>query len=72
MKTPAMKPIRYTRRQVALMVEYAAHLNPEFRNWADEEDMVWLLKYCDAKPKSTVLKFFNLRRVKGAYQWNPR
>ncbi len=71
--TIAFKPIFYDRRQVILMVEVAAHFDPEFRNRVDEEDLVWPLKYCEAKPKEWVLKFFNLRRVKGGlYQCNPR
>ncbi len=73
MKTPAMKPIIYDRRQVALMVEVATLLDPEFRKLADEGEWICLLKYCEAKPKRAALKFLDLHRVRrGGYVWNPR
>jgi hypothetical protein len=69
----ATKPILYTRRQVALMVAVAAHVDAEFRNRVEEEDLVWLMEYCELKPKRAILEFFNLRRAKGGlYAWNPR
>jgi hypothetical protein len=62
----AMKPIHYNRRQVALMVQVAAHFDPDFAGQAGE------IIDGSLDPTLTVLNLFSLRAEGEGYVWNPR
>lgn len=59
---PAMKPLRYNRRQVALMVTVALHFNPSLQIAIPARGEF---------PASTI-NLFNLTKSGSIYQWQPR
>lgn len=76
MKNPAFAPIRYNRRQVALMVRVAMMFDPDFSRKVREPKYALDLLAINIEqgygPKAALLRYFNLHRDGEAFAWNPR
>ncbi len=76
MKPKPRKPIRFNRRQLALMVRVADFLDPKFARKVGEPR--WAIgMYADlmtegCPPSPAILRYFSLRKERGGYVWNPR
>ncbi len=74
--TPAFKPIRFNRRQVALMVRVADYFHPNLAQQVGEPEGAMDL-YADLIIEGfpltpALLKFFGLKRDGRSFLWNPR
>jgi len=68
-----MKPLRYNRRQVALMLTVATHFNPSFTKQAGESAACAALMVVGIMASTpAILKAFDLRLDWKRYVWNPR
>ena len=68
-----MKPIRYNRRQVSLMVTVARHFDPGFAGRIGEPSAtVSLVAAGIAAPTAKIVQAFGLRKERKAFVWNPR
>ncbi len=73
MKSPAFAPIRYNRRQVALMVTVALYFNPAFASQSGENTTRMALVTAGIiPPPPAILEAFNLQKDGSGYVWNPR
>ena len=74
MNLSPFKPIRYDRRQVALMVTVAVHFNSSFARRAGEvASRVPMVAAGIMPPTPAILEAFDLQSDgKRGYQWNPR
>ena len=69
----SLKPIRYNRRQVALMVTVARHFDSGFAGCIGETSTrVNLVAAGIAAPTAKIAAAFGLRKDGRGYQWNPR
>jgi hypothetical protein len=68
-----MNLIRYTKRQVALMVTVAMHFNPSFATQACEPAArAAMVAAGIMAPTPAILESFDLRKDGKRYVWNPR
>ena len=68
-----MKPIRYNRRQVSLMVTVARHFDPGFAGRIGEPSaMVSLVAAGVAAPTAKIAQAFGLQKTGRRFVWNPR
>jgi hypothetical protein len=68
-----MKPIRYNRRQVALMVKIAAYFSVDFASHVGEASTLILqIAAGELAPTPAVLRHFGLESEGRSYVWNPR
>lgn len=72
MNRPQFKPIIYTAAQVAFMVKAAMFLSPKLTVAGQSAAQLRLTACGRMKPRSAILKRFNLTRTLGGYSWNPR
>lgn len=65
------RTIPYNPRQVALIVQTAAHFTPAFgsRVW-ESPQRVAAMASGELPPSDSVIEFFNLQKVRGSYQWS--
>jgi hypothetical protein len=68
-----MKPIRYNRHQVALMVKIAAHYSVSFAAKVGEtRERILEIAAGEFAPPPAVLRHIDLKVEGGSYVWNPR
>jgi hypothetical protein len=68
-----MRPIRYDRRQVALMVEFASRLSVDFAAQVGEASARILeMASGTLAPTPNVLRHFALQAEGDGYVWSPR
>ena len=68
-----MKPIRYNRRQLSLMVTVARHFDSGFAGCIGEPSAtVSLVAAGIAAPTAKIVQAFGLRKERKAFVWNPR
>ena len=68
-----MKPIRYNRRQVALMVTVARYFDSGFAGCIGEPSTrVNLVAAGIAAPTAKIAQAFGLRKERKGFVWNPR
>ena len=73
MKPFVMEPIRYNRRQVALMVKIAAHFSVSFAAQVGEAStLISKMAAGELAPTPAVLRHFGLEAEGRSYVWNPR
>jgi hypothetical protein len=73
MKRFVMKPIRYNRRQVALMVKVADFSSVSFAAQVGEASALILeMAAGELAPTPAVLRHFGLESEGRSYVWNPR
>jgi hypothetical protein len=73
MKPFVMEPIRYNRRQVALMVKIAAYFSVNFAAQVGEASALILeIAAGELAPTPAVLRHFDLKAEGRSYAWNPR
>jgi hypothetical protein len=66
-------PIHYNRRQVALMVTFAAYLSADFAGQVGEvATRISMIAAGIIAPTPAILEFFGLQRDGRGYVWNPR
>jgi hypothetical protein len=72
-KRAFMKPIRYNRRQVALMVKFENYLSVSFATQVGEAPARILeIAAGELAPPPAVLRHFGLEAKGRSYVWNPR
>lgn len=73
MKRFVMKPIRYNRRQVALMVKVADFSSVSFaREVGEEPARILQMAAGEIAPTPAVLRHFALKAEGRSYVWHPR
>jgi hypothetical protein len=66
-------PIRYSRRQVALMVKICDHLSPDFAKQVNQAgDQILKISEGRVPPSAAVLRYFDLKSDGRGYVWQPR
>jgi len=73
MNPTTLKPIRYSRLQVALMVTMAMHFHSDFaRQTGEVSSCVSMIAAGVLPPTSKILESFDLRKDGKGYSWNPK